>query len=85
MRNTINSAELEKIIKLAQNKIKWEKVYGDKTLAYVLKCKTGKNLHEIQTMKKLPPRQLQSIGSRVPKGYKFNHIDASGRKVFVEE
>lgn len=85
MRNTLDAKDLELIINLAKNPVAWKKVYGEQTLARVLELKTGKTVTEVQTMQKLPPRRLQPRGSRVPKGYKFSHTDAQGRKVFVEE
>lgn len=85
MRNTITAKDLEKLIVLAQCPAEWKKVYNEQSLARVLELKTGKNIIEVQTMQKLPPRRLQPIGSRIPKGYNFSHKDTQGHSIYVEE
>lgn len=85
MRNTITTKDLEKLIALAQHPVEWKKVYNEQSLTRVLELKTGKNTIEAQTMQKLPPRRLQPIGSRIPKGYKFSHKDTQGHSIYVEE
>lgn len=85
MRSTITAKDLEKLIVLAQHPAEWKKVYNEQSLARVLELKTGKSRAEQQTMQKLPPRRLQPIGSRIPKGYKFSHKDTQGHSIYVEE